>query len=419
MTTELPASLKATYAAAIAAYDALFSAPPSPRPDTLPFQRAVVAVLRLWTHAQTQISALALFSDNESVDDLTSAEIKYLSVYYYLGKTWEKRQPVAAQRIEERESSSAQLGGTREEDQEQVAVPDTPRAQLVAQAIDSYLTFLRWLSNYDLLAFRTGLTTEPLLSSRTVDAIKNPPGGRLTLKHILSAASGNGGGAESARAAKIARFRMEKELDAQLKAATERYTDNDADDTLRNLQIGRLQGLAFKALQALESLAMEQDLLARFPTPPSQLHQQHRAPQPFDKGYTERVESPVAAANLSSTNKAPLLNPTGKIMRPFTILPGAAPAATRRDIQSRVQGTGQHLPTMTVEEYLDEEVRRGGIIEGGGEASKRDKDVDYSSDEDDTAAAMRAADERTDKAREWDEFVEANPRGSGNTLNRG
>ena len=66
---------------------------------------------------------------------------------------------------------------------------------------------------------------------------------------------------------------------------------------------------------------------------------------------------------------------------------------------------------MTIDEYLAEEKRRGGIIEGGGEQSGLRPEVD----EDDFAKA----DEETVKAREWDEFKEANPRGSGNTLNRG
>jgi hypothetical protein len=66
---------------------------------------------------------------------------------------------------------------------------------------------------------------------------------------------------------------------------------------------------------------------------------------------------------------------------------------------------------MSIDDYLEEERRRGGIIEGGGEASGRKPEVD----EDD----HEKADEETMKAREWDEFKEANPKGSGNTLNQG
>lgn len=66
---------------------------------------------------------------------------------------------------------------------------------------------------------------------------------------------------------------------------------------------------------------------------------------------------------------------------------------------------------MTIDEYLAEEKRRGGMIDGGGEQSGVQEVVD----EDD----MEKADLATMKAREWDEFTEANPKGSGNTLNRG
>lgn len=66
---------------------------------------------------------------------------------------------------------------------------------------------------------------------------------------------------------------------------------------------------------------------------------------------------------------------------------------------------------MTIDEYLEEEKRRGGIIEGGGEQSGIRPQVD----EDDLDAADRA----TMEARRWDEFQEANPRGSGNTMNMG
>lgn len=70
-----------------------------------------------------------------------------------------------------------------------------------------------------------------------------------------------------------------------------------------------------------------------------------------------------------------------------------------------------NLPTMTIDEYLEEEKRRGGIIDGGGEQSG----VPAEPDEDD----LQRADAETMKAREWDEFKEENPKGSGNTLNRG
>ncbi len=92
-------------------------------------------------------------------------------------------------------------------------------------------------------------------------------------------------------------------------------------------------------------------------------------------------------------------------MRPFTLLD------SRQTLKNGVFRPDHSLPTMTIDEYLEEEKRRGGIIEGGGPQSE----IRPEPNEDDHAAA----DEETMKQRAWDEYVEANPKGSGNTLNRG
>ena len=95
----------------------------------------------------------------------------------------------------------------------------------------------------------------------------------------------------------------------------------------------------------------------------------------------------------------------GKPLQPFTLL------GTRQDIASGVFRPGHNLPTMSIDEYLDEEKRRGGIIEGGGEASGRIPEPDEDN--------IEKADQETMKARAWDDFTESNARGSGNTINRG
>ena len=66
---------------------------------------------------------------------------------------------------------------------------------------------------------------------------------------------------------------------------------------------------------------------------------------------------------------------------------------------------------MTIDEYLEEERKRGGMIDGGGAQSQSKEAVD---DDD-----MAKADEATMKARAWDEFTEENPKGAGNTMNMG
>jgi hypothetical protein len=57
---------------------------------------------------------------------------------------------------------------------------------------------------------------------------------------------------------------------------------------------------------------------------------------------------------------------------------------------------------MTIDEYLEEERARGGIIEGGGETSGLSPEPDEDN--------LEKADAETLKAREWDEYVEANPK---------
>jgi immunoglobulin-binding protein 1 len=119
-------------------------------------------------------------------------------------------------------------------------------------------------------------------------------------------------------------------------------------------------------------------------------------------GYSERLDPPLSTlANL----RGPILDKSGKPLRPFTLVDD------RTRIQQGVFRPDHNLPTMTIGEYLEEERKRGGIIEGGGPQSAIRPEVD----EDD----MDKADEETMKARAWDEFKEANPKGSGNTINRG
>lgn len=121
-------------------------------------------------------------------------------------------------------------------------------------------------------------------------------------------------------------------------------------------------------------------------------------------GYSERLD-PSVSTLLANAKGGPILSRDGRPMRPFTLLD------TRARLQQGVFRPDHNLPTMTIDEYLEEEKRRGGIIEGGGEASMQREVVD----EDD----LERADQDTMKARHWDDFKEDNPRGSGNTMNMG
>ncbi|KAJ9669610.1 Type 2A phosphatase-associated protein 42 [Coniosporium apollinis] len=157
----------------------------------------------------------------------------------------------------------------------------------------------------------------------------------------------------------------------------------------------------------LESIAQELQILAMAPPPPPPGQDQGTADPRLRNGrnvggYSERLDPAVSSL---TSRSGPILSKDGKPLRPFTLLDN------RQRLQQGVFRPDHSLPTMTIDEYLEEEKKRGGIIDGGGEQSG----IRPEPNEDD----LEKADEETMKARAWDEFKEDNPKGSGNTLNRG
>ena len=210
------------------------------------------------------------------------------------------------------------------------------------------------------------------------------------------------------RETKIGRFREEKELKQKLQYLQRNPAalQND-DDMYRRLQLAQIAYCTHQCFQSLESISQELHILSMAP-PPLPPGQSGQAPDRRERGnrsdaYSERLDGP--SAHLSAGLSGPILSPDGKPLRPFTLLD------TRQTMQQGVFRPDHSLPTMTIDEYLDEERRRGGMIEGGGPQSGMRPEPN----EDD----MDKADEETLKARAWDEFTEDNPKGSGNTLNRG
>lgn len=120
--------------------------------------------------------------------------------------------------------------------------------------------------------------------------------------------------------------------------------------------------------------------------------------------YSDRLDPPISQL-LANGKAGPILSKDGKPLKPFTLLD------SRQRLRDGVFRPDHSLPTMTIDEYLAEERRRGGMIDGGGEQSGLQPEPDEDN--------LEKADMETIKAREWDEYIEANPKGTGNTLNRG
>ena len=184
----------------------------------------------------------------------------------------------------------------------------------------------------------------------------------------------------------------------QFLAQNPAYLQHD-DDAVRDLQLTNISLCTHNTFQSLESINRELEVLAMAPLPlaptPSALEQDYRERNGIrsGSGFSERLDRRDL---LSNGNKGPILSAGGKPLRPFTLLD------SRQTLKDGVFRPGHNLPTMTIDEYLEEERARGGIIEGGGEASG----VIPEPDEDN----IEKANEEVLKAREWDEYVEANPK---------
>ncbi|KAJ9475897.1 Type 2A phosphatase-associated protein 42 [Pseudozyma hubeiensis] len=180
--------------------------------------------------------------------------------------------------------------------------------------------------------------------------------------------------------------------------------------SVRQYLLAQLNLHSLKTTQLITSASQELELLRSLPPPPPP-----NTSQPHTTGEEWRLDRPPS----SLPTTGPLLAPTGKVLRPFTI----TPSSNRSSIASRVFQPSHRLPTMSIDEYLEEEQRRGNIIQGGGQASY---DAPTSTEQrqlraemDGTRDAEDAEEEQRTKDLQWDAFSEENRKGAGNTMNRG
>lgn len=178
------------------------------------------------------------------------------------------------------------------------------------------------------------------------------------------------------REEKIAQFRAEKELEQRTQLVEEilaRADDEDDlhdDETVRGVLIDNLKLHALYAFKEMTLVAMELEVLKRRGDPAI-------TPQ--------RVQ--IAA---TGAEKPLQLVKDGKVLRPFVI------TDKRTQLRNQVFGTGQVLPSMSVEEYLDYELANGKML-------KPEQPQDSESEDE-------------LQQRLWDDWKDDNPKGLGNTM---
>lgn len=147
-------------------------------------------------------------------------------------------------------------------------------------------------------------------------------------------------------------------------AARESSTSvNDEEPELRDASLLILRLLREQAVATLANNAMELEILAQAPPEPVQ--------GPLDDPRARRTEDDAAEWRLDrkpagAVKPRELISGGGRVLRPFTILPSTTALSDRQRLQSEVFRSSHRLPTMTIDEYLAEEQRRGNIITGGG-----------------------------------------------------
>ncbi|RCH91201.1 hypothetical protein CU098_008715 [Rhizopus stolonifer] len=316
------------------------------------YQSQVKDAIQRLTRADELITQLHIFSDNEILEDMNTNDLKFLLTTAYLGDL------------------TLKLSGK-----------DLDRSTVLNQSKEYIQRFLCACQDHELLNKED-----------------------VTLMQRLS----HNGKAPSVPAAqqreqKIARFKREKAIKQQIQQlrqhidqANEKQDDEDRDidETEREWILALIQ---LEIVGSLENWhAIEQELVM--------VKEMEIMREMMEKtGRSMFLEKPVnTRANWG--NDKPLLNKEGRPLQPFVI------TSQREQIKSKVFGYGHNLPTMTIDEYLEQEMARGNIIQGGGEPPEKQPidDNDY-----------EAQDAETMKKREWDEFVEANPRGAGNRGNKG
>lgn len=359
-------TVRQRYKKALVAYHAIDRS--DQRQDSAAYQKALTAVIRELETLERVVESLALFSSNEELREINTAYLPFVLVPFYHASLLMK--------------STCNADGTFPEEMLRRL---NNKAENLAAAVSKFALFI------DVVRGFGGVLT-PTEENR-IQLFKNP--NRPTYEEIEASA----GDAAMRRAQKISYFKEERTLEQKL-LALERDEDEKEDDTdilagmdedvVRQVYIDKIRLQVIRAFALLEGLAMEQRVLQNRPQAAEIQTDDTRAAkklEPFD--YTAKVERDP----MQPTRVSELLSKQGRVKQPFVL------TNQREDLRKQVFGTGQVLPSMSVEEYLDYELANGKMA--AAEQPRDDSESDIDSDEE-------------VRQRHWDDWKDDNPKGSGN-----
>ena len=201
---------------------------PSSRQDSPEFQTLLTSTIgRLLNLKNTVFTQLSLFSENETVDDISTSSLKFLSIDYYLGSLCSRKQATVMQIDDSVSRSKLKL-------------------TFLEKSVQLFMQFIVGLHGSEIL--------DSYLSKK-VDSFENTY--KPTLKELYSQPSNKDdlSGAQLKRQQKIEMYRATRTTNETLQLLEEKYKhgndegqdeneDQDDDEVLRELYLQKLKSLA-------------------------------------------------------------------------------------------------------------------------------------------------------------------------------
>lgn len=414
---EAQSAMAAAFAAAQAAFVALERAP---LPDAIAQQQRVRDTLVQVLTLHYRVQQCNLFSANEELDDVSTGDLKYALLPFFLGDLCLK-------------------------------ITDDSRDAHLRASTRFYLTFLRQCANFKILSPPDWRAYEQIEAH-----VRKSQRGALDSSSSSSASSSSVDGDEPApaltdphaeRNEKLERLRRKKDAEKQLEAAVASLTarirklgadaaDEQADDDESERAYLRIY-LAHAVLASIDNCRMsarELDVLAMRPQYERILRAEARdggAPPPPDKPKVMRIEPrangpAVVSANFAVDSGGNMVKQSGGARGDGAVRVGGmrlVPLSTAIDIRTQYASRvfrDFNPPTMDEAEYMRVLEARGFFAHahGGGsageaaaEAAARDRARDLDDDDE-------AHDADTRKKRDWDNWKDDNPKGAGNRMNK-
>lgn len=309
--------------------------------------------MKLFEDATRLVSLIGMFSRNESVEEIATNDLKFFLLPVLLGILSLK-----------------------------ITSPD--RLEIVQTADIYFRDYIQRCKDY-------GITEVELPNSQDADeSMENggPPRTTRSPAESLIAAARN-------RSSKIQRYNEQKALKTELETMKSRLNSVSCDDEFkRKYYIGLVKSYITQAIEELESLEMEKQILK----------------------HMEKMKRDGPAGVSEERHKLGK-HPKPKPLKPVII--------TKDEFQKKVFGAGYpSLPTMTVEEFYEQRVREGIFPASGSALQDTASQGEGAAEKEEQEAAEKERkieqddEEMLARARDMDEYKDTHRRGWGNRYNR-